>query len=117
MNIVTRSTVSRTNQERIAHWFARSATMRAAVHMGCEITTKHAPNLSSKVVPMFQTRKADREGAIEEAVRWYCQRHNLTGQEIAASVAAAIRSFRDGRSAAVAIIRGQHRADSLAWGK
>jgi hypothetical protein len=117
MAIVTRSTVSPTNQERIAHWFARSATMRDAAHMGCEETSKHAPNIAGKVTPMFRVRKADREEAIEEAVRWYCLRHNLTGPEIAASVAAAIRSFRDGRSAAVAIIRGQHRADSFAWGK
>jgi hypothetical protein len=43
-------------------------------------------------------------------------RHSLTGCEIAASIACALRWFRNGSSAAKAIEQGQKRARELAWG-
>lgn len=56
------------------------------------------------------------EAAIEQAVRIYCKTQGIAGMDVAAAVACAIKTYRNGHSGATAIQAGYKRADDLAWG-
>jgi hypothetical protein len=101
---ITRST--RPQVVDMAKWRERYESIRNA-DPGLPVTARH-PEPARVLMAT--------ESAIEQAVRIYCAKHNLTGPERAASVAAAIRKFRAGNSAATAIRYGYSVADGHAWG-
>ena len=103
-SIITRST--RPQVIDMATWRQRYEAHRNA-DPGLPLTSKH-PEPARVLMAT--------ESAIEQAIRIYCAKHNLTGPERAASIAAAIRKFRAGNSAATSIRYGYSVADGFAWG-
>lgn len=102
-NIITRSTSPRVVD--LSDWRERYQSVRRA-ELGHPVVEIQAP---SKLLYL-------REKAIEDSLRTYGREHSLSGCEIAASIACALRHFRDGSSAATAIDKGRKRARELAWG-
>jgi len=101
--IVTRSTEPQVVD--LADWRARHASVKAGTlgHPVAEIKTA--------TQRLYLT-----EAAIECSLRDYAKDYNLTSRERAASIAKAMRLFRNGASAAAAISEGQKTARELAWG-
>ncbi len=102
-NIITRSTLPRVVD--LSDWKRRYDSVKR----GEPGHPRHEVPSPAKVLFL-------RERAIESSLREYGQQHSLTGIEIAASIACALRWFRNGSSAAKAIEMGQKRARELAWG-
>jgi len=102
-NIITRSTLPRVVD--LSDWRRRYESVRR------EETGQPVPHVASPAKTLFL-----REKAIEASLREYGKAHSLSGVEIAASIACALRWFRNGSSAAKAIEQGQKRAREQAWG-
>ena len=101
--IVTRSTEPQVVD--LADWRTRHASVKSGAlgHPIAEIKTA--------TQRLYLT-----EAAIECSLRDYCKSVASTGPERAASIACALRVFRNGASAASAIAAGQKQARELAWG-
>ncbi len=102
-NIITRSTLPRVVD--LSDWRRRYESVKR------EETGQPVPHVASPAKTLFL-----REKAIEASLREFGKGHDLTGREIAASIACALRWFRNGSSAAKAIAEGQKCARELAWG-
>lgn len=102
-NIITRSTTPRVVD--LSDWRRRYESVKR------EETGQPVPHVASPAKTLYL-----REKAIEASLREYGKDHGLAGCEVAASIACALRWFRNGSSAAKAIGEGQKRARELAWG-
>ena len=101
--IVTRSTQPQVVD--LADWRTRYATVKNG-ELGHPVV-----EIKSPANTLYLTASA-----IEASLRDYAKRDDLSGAERAASIACALRHFRNGSSAAKAIAEGQKRARELAWG-
>lgn len=104
-SIVTRSTEAPDNVTRLADWQPRYNRVKRGV-LGHPVV-----EIKAAARHLYLT-----EAAIECSLRSYAKDHGLNGAERAASIACALRWFRQGASAAKAISEGQKRARELAWG-
>ena len=107
MTIITRDTTQPTVAERMARWFERSATIRAAAQIGAEHTLHCAP----RIIPAVRPCTVD---AIVEAISLHCaaKRYGSAVERDAAN--AAMLRWRNGSSPAEAIRAGKVRADFVA---
>ena len=105
--IVTRSTEQPSAIERMANWFQRSSTIRAAAEMGQEHTLEVAPNI-------MPARMPTRMQVVVTAVCTYCHNKGY-GKNIERTTARlAVRKLRNGSSGASAVRSATIRADHLA---
>ena len=91
MTIITRDTTQPTVAERMARWFERSATIRAAAQLGAEHTLHCAP----RIIPAVRPCTVD---AIVEAISLHCaaKRYGRAVERDAAN--AAMLRWRNGSS-------------------
>jgi hypothetical protein len=104
--VATRSTEQPSTVERLAHWFARSAPLRAAAELGQEHAMTAAPNIS----PM---RKPTRIEAVIATICVHCRDRGYSRSVERDAADFAVLRLRNGASGSSAVRSGQLRADHL----
>lgn len=105
--VTTRSTEQPSPVERMAHWFARSAPLRAAAELG----QQHAMDAAPNITPM---RKPTRMEVVVSAVCTYCRNKGYSANIERDAARLAVRRLRDGSSGASSVRSATIRADHLA---
>ena len=102
--VATRSTEQPSTVERLAHWFARSAPLRAAAELGQQHAMDAAPNM----------RRPTRIEAVIATICAHCRDHGYSRSIERDAADFAVLRLRNGASGSSAVRSGQLRADHLA---
>ena len=105
--VATRSTEQPSTVERLAHWFARSAPLRAAAELGQQHAMDAAPNIATM-------RRPTRMQVVVNAICVYCHNKGYSKGIERDAARFAVRRLRRGFSGATAARSATLRADHLA---